>query len=193
MTWLLCDYGEVLSLPQPQADREAIESVVQETGPAFWASYWNHRRAYDRGDVTAKDYWTAVLGSCPTSTHLEAIVQSDAASWLHPNPLSLHAALRAAQRGLRLAILSNAPLEIANSIDSRDWLAEFSPCLFSCSLGRVKPEPAAYLAALNALQARPDDVVFLDDRLENVVAARTIGMRAEVFTDPVQFDSVQPL
>ena len=192
MTWLLCDYGEVLCLPQPLADREALESIAKRSGSAFWTSYWNHRRAYDRGDLTAQSYWTAVLGACPTPTHLDALIEIDAASWIHPNPLSLDAAARAARRGFRLAILSNAPLEIANAIDSRDWLAEFSPRVFSCNLRTVKPEPAAYLAALELLRARPNEVVFLDDRVENVNAARSIGVRAEVFTDPLQFDRVRP-
>jgi putative hydrolase of the HAD superfamily len=192
VTWLLCDYGEVLCLPQPIADREAIESITGRPGADFWTSYWNHRRPYDRGDLTATTYWTAVLGARPTPTHLEAIIAADAASWIHANPLALDAASRAAERGLRLAIFSNAPLEIARAIDSREWLSEFSPRIYSCNLRTVKPERAAYLAVLKELDAHPNDVVFLDDRLENVIAARKVGIRAEVFTDPVQFDSVGP-
>jgi putative hydrolase of the HAD superfamily len=192
VTWLLCDYGEVLSLPQPLADRLAIETITKQSGATFWTPYWTHRPLYDRGDVTAQSYWTAVLGFRPTTAHLGAIIEIDAVSWLHPNPRSLDAASRAAQRGLRLAILSNAPFEIAKAIDSMDWLAEFSPRIFSCDLGAVKPEPAAYRATLEALEARPNDVLFFDDRPENVMAARRIGIRAEVFTDPVQFDGVQP-
>jgi putative hydrolase of the HAD superfamily len=188
---LLCDYGEVLCLPQPTADREALESITGRSGADFWTSYWNHRRPYDRGDVTATSYWTAVLGTRPTPTDLEAIIEADTASWIHPNPLALDAASRAAERGLRLAIFSNAPLEIARAIDSREWLAEFCPRVYSYKLRMVKPEPAAYLAVLKALDAHPKDVVFLDDRLENVIAARNVGIRAEVFTDPLQFDSVE--
>jgi putative hydrolase of the HAD superfamily len=190
VTWLLCDYGEVLSLPQPLADRMAIESIAGQSGADFWTRYWADRPAYDRGDVTARSYWTAVLGSRPTSTHLDAIIEIDTASWLHPNGVVIKAALRAAERGLRLAIFSNAPYEIARAIDSRTWLADFSPRLFSCDLRAVKPERAAYLAVLEELDARPNDVVFFDDRLVNVTVAREIGMRAEVFTDASQFDAV---
>jgi putative hydrolase of the HAD superfamily len=181
----------VLSLPQPLADREALESIAGHSGPDFWTSYWENRQAYDRGDVTAESYWTAVLGAHPTPTRLDAIIETDAASWIHPNRLSLNAASRTAERGLRLAIFSNAPLEIAAAIDSRDWLAEFSPRIFSCNLRAVKPEPSAYQAMLTVLQPRPEDVVFFDDRPENVSAARRLGIRAEVFTDPVQFDEVR--
>ena len=190
MNWLLCDYGEVLSLPQPSADRQAIESTAGHAGLDFWAAYWQHRPTYDRGDLTVERYWTAVLGSPPTPTLLHALVEVDTASWLHPNHLSLAAAARAEQRGLRLAILSNAPVEIAAAIDTRDWLAAFSPRLFSCHLRAVKPELAAYTAALDALGAHPSQVVFLDDRPANVATANKIGMRAKLFTDPTQIDTV---
>ena len=33
MTWLLCDYGEVLCLPQPDADRAAIETAAGGSSP----------------------------------------------------------------------------------------------------------------------------------------------------------------
>ncbi len=59
MAWLLCDYGEVLCLPQPPADRKALADAAA-MGPRpwrFWEAYWRHRPGYDRGDVTARDYW----------------------------------------------------------------------------------------------------------------------------------------
>jgi hypothetical protein len=45
MTWLLCDYGEVLCLPQPDADRAAIEAAAGQSGKRFWSGYWQPRPA----------------------------------------------------------------------------------------------------------------------------------------------------
>jgi putative hydrolase of the HAD superfamily len=190
-TWLLCDYGEVLCLPQPPDDRRSLEAVAGKMGPEFWSIYWDHRSGYDRGDVTAADYWTAVLGRRPGPESLERLVACDTAGWLHPNHDALAAAARARARGLRLALFSNAPHEVADAIDRQEWLAGFHPRLFSCRLGAIKPEPAAYQKALTALHAAPGDVIFLDDRLPNVEAARAAGIRAELFVDPAQFDSVE--
>lgn len=190
LTWLLCDYGEVLSLPQPEADRAALQSTAGRPAEEFWKGYWRNRPAYDRADLPAVEYWSAVLGSRPSPEQLRRLVEIDVASWLHPNPETLAAASRAAGRGLRLALLSNAPTEVAASIDTQDWLHDFSPRLFSCRLGAVKPEPAVYAAVLEALGAPAGEVIFVDDRPANVEAARRAGIRAAVFAGPGQIDAL---
>ena len=190
MTWLLCDYGEVLSLAQPDDDRARVEAAAGRGGAPFWADYWAHRPDYDRGDLSVGDYWARVAGRVPDTDGLGRLVVADVASWLHPDERALAGAARAARRGLRLAILSNAPVEVASAIDRSPWLSPFAPRLFSCHLHAVKPEPDAYHATLAALGAPPEDVIFLDDRPANVAAARQVGMRAELYRTPEQFDAV---
>jgi putative hydrolase of the HAD superfamily len=190
VSWLLCDYGEVLSLPQPAADQRSLEEAAGWSGPGFWTAYWQYRPSYDRGVTSALEYWTEVLERRPERPELDRLVKRDVAGWLHPNHNTLLAATRAAQRGLRLAVLSNAPHEVADALDRAGWLSAFTPRLFSCRLGAIKPEPAIYLAALGALDAAPADVTFLDDRADNVSAARRAGIRACVFADPAQIDAI---
>jgi putative hydrolase of the HAD superfamily len=48
-------------------------------------------------------------------------------------------------------------------------------------MGMMKPDPDIYLAVLNDLACRPDEAVFIDDKTENVEAARQLGMRGIVF------------
>jgi putative hydrolase of the HAD superfamily len=190
VTWLLCDYGEVLCLAPPAADRAALEAAAGRDGPGFWADYWAHRAPYDRADLTVAEYWSIVLGTPPGAASLKKLIDADVAGWLHPNTAALAATARAAARGLRLALFSNAPVEVAAGIDAQRWLRSFEPRIFSCRLGAVKPEPAAFTAALAVLGCRPEEVVFFDDRPPNVAAARELGLRATLFTDPAQFDEV---
>ncbi len=192
MTWLLCDYGEVLSLP-PTADDRAHLAAIAGWDPArgdFWAAYWVDRLAYDRADLTAAAYWAGVLGREPAPEQLARLTAADADGWLHPNVGTVQAVQRAGERGLRLAILSNAPIEVAEAIDAAPWLAPFTKRFFSCYLRVVKPEPAAYQAVLDDLGAHPQEVVFFDDRPANVTAAAAFGIDARVFEDPAQLDAV---
>ena len=64
--------------------------------------------------------------------------------------------------------------------------AHFEHCAFSYSLRSVKPEPECYRAVLAMLGAGPADVVFLDDKPENVAGAQALGIRSVHFTDPGQ-------
>jgi putative hydrolase of the HAD superfamily len=194
MTWLLCDYGEVLCMAPSAADRAALMAAADwnQAGGDFWQAYWVDRPAYDRADLTVEEYWTRLLGYAPPPDQLGKLIAADTAGWLHPNGAAIAAAERAGERGLRLAILSNAPVEVADEIDDAPWLAAFGWRFFSCRLRAVKPEAAAYRAVLDALGAEPGDVVFFDDRPANVAGAAEIGIDARLFEKATQLDEVRP-
>ena len=57
----------------------------------------------------------------------------------------------------------------------------FDVALSSCYLGLRKPEAAMYRRALDILGRPAERILFIDDREENVAAARSAGMKAIVF------------
>lgn len=187
--WLICDYGEVISLPQPAADLTSIEVAAGVRGDEareFWDAYWRQRPSYDRADLTSSEYWRAVTGRRFAAEELEALVRADVASWLHPNPDSLAAVGELIARGVKLALFSNAPLELARALEGAPWLESFPEKFFSCDLKAVKPERASYQVVLASIGAGPQDVVFVDDRPANVVGAQAAGITAFVFEGPAQ-------
>lgn len=189
--WLLCDYGQVLSTAPPPGEWDALRHQAGGLPePEFHAVYWEHRPAYDRGDLDVADYWKLVLGRPVHADRLQELIGIDTAMWLHPDRASVEAAVRAGTRGLRLAIFSNAPVEVAAGIDRLDWLAPFERRFYSCHLRAVKPEPEAYEQVLAGLGAEPRRVAFFDDRASNVAAAEQAGIRAFVYRDPGQFDAI---
>lgn len=111
MTWLLCDYGQVLSLPPSVADRDALESEAGTGGPSFWA--------------------------VPGAPRLRRIAELDTIMWSRPNQASLDAAVGAAERGVKLALLSNAPARLAGQLDRLPWLAPFCPRTSSMTAWRT--------------------------------------------------------
>jgi putative hydrolase of the HAD superfamily len=56
-------------------------------------------------------------------------------------------------------------------------LDEFDAFFSSCYLGLRKPDRRIYQVALDVLQRDPEEVVFIDDRPENVAAAVSLGIR----------------
>jgi len=55
------------------------------------------------------------------------------------------------------------------------------PAVLSCDAGAMKPDAAIYRALLARLAAKPGDCLFIDDRPENVAAARALGFAGAVF------------
>ncbi|NWI14974.1 HYES hydrolase, partial [Crypturellus soui] len=59
----------------------------------------------------------------------------------------------------------------------------FDVVVESCRVGLHKPEPGIYRHALQALQAQPHEVIFLDDAGENLKPARDMGMATILVRD----------
>lgn len=193
VTWLLCDYGEVLSQAPPIHARTALVAASGCNEAEFWSAYWKHRAAYDRGDVTSEDYWCSVTAAPVSPGKLEHLIELDIFAWLHKSSPALAAASRAAQRGYKLAILSNAPREIADALRRASWLEGFSPRLFSCDLREVKPDVAVFTKAVATLGIDdPSRIEFFDDRPENVAGAAAAGLRAHRFVSASQIDDLPP-
>jgi putative hydrolase of the HAD superfamily len=87
-------------------------------------------------------------------------------------------------RGYLLALASNTnPLDFDTvSRGYPDLLEPFGHRIFlSYRLGVMKPEPAFYSQVLAGLARPAEACVFIDDREENVEAARRLGMRGIVY------------
>jgi putative hydrolase of the HAD superfamily len=189
--WLLCDYGQVLCTAPPADEWAALQKLAGLPPDDFYSVYWEHRPAYDRGDLEPPDYWAKVLGEAPDADRLRQLRSRDVEIWLHPDAASVEAAmLTAEEHGMGLALFSNAPVEVAAGIDSREWLDAFTERFYSCHLRAIKPERQAYEQVLAALSAAPQDVWFFDDREANVAAARHLGIQAVTFTGPEDFRAV---
>lgn len=188
MTWLLFDYGNVISFPQPPQAVERLARAAGATVADFAPGYWKYRLAYDHAKLDAHGYWQRVgesLGRTFSAADIARLTSLDNDSWLDLNPgtVSLVQDL-AASDGNRLALLSNAPAEVAKAVMALPVAALFEHCLFSCFLRLVKPDPAIFRAVLDRLGASAADVIFLDDRPENVAGAAEAGIRGVLFTDP---------
>jgi FMN phosphatase YigB (HAD superfamily) len=60
----------------------------------------------------------------------------------------------------------------------------FKTCILSFELGYRKPDAAAFLAAAGCLPFEPGDIVFFDDRPENVEGAKAAGFDAHLVYGP---------
>lgn len=77
----------------------------------------------------------------------------------------------------RLVILSNIEaVHYEFFQENMTFLNYFSPHFLSYQMGLAKPDPEIYYQVLRHLNARPEECYFIDDRRENVIAARKLGI-----------------
>lgn len=154
---------------------------TMSTDAEFWDAYWAHRPPYDRGDVTADEYW-ALVGHPP-------LVEQDVASWSRVDYEMVALLHDLHNAGRRIALLSNIPEDHAQNFErAHAWLDLFEVRAFSCRIGHAKPDRAAFEWCRDALG--DEDILFVDDRVENVRAAELVGMRGHHFTG---IDGLRPV
>ncbi|MCT9105241.1 HAD family hydrolase [Streptomyces mirabilis] len=158
---------------------------------AFQQAFWQWRELYDQGIAETQRFWSGLLRSGRTapagSTLLAALGRADTDMWTATDPAVLDLLRTSHAAGLRLVLLSNAPKPLANALDDAEWCATlFSRTVYSARIGVNKPDRRAYEAALKAAgMPHPSKTLFVDDRLENVEAAKQLGLQALHYTgDP---------
>ena len=77
----------------------------------------------------------------------------------------------------RTGIITNAWPDAREFLSRHEFIrAAFETLIISAEIGVAKPDSGIYQAALEAFALAPDEAVFVDDVLENVEAARALGM-----------------
>ncbi|MDA0566087.1 HAD family phosphatase [Streptomonospora sp. S1-112] len=188
---IVFDYGEVISQPPSAEDRTTLERLAGGSAEEFWTAYWAERREYDAG-IGGDEYWRRIaarLGADWDAAHRHALWAVDVGSWLHVRPESTAVLERLADRGVRLALLSNAPFDISGALRHSPVLARFEALFFSADLGRCKPEPEVYRHVLDQLGTAPERTAFVDDREENILAAKELGIVAHHYAGTADLES----
>ena len=179
---VLFDYGMVLSNVPEELHWRQLEQVLAADQAGFQAAYWKYRDAYDRGALSAQTYWETVardLDKTLDARTLRALIDADTAVWTQPNVEMMDWAARLNRAGIKTGILSNIGDAMELGVLGRfPALAEFSHHTFSHRLGIAKPDAAIYRHAVEGLRVPAGEIVFVDDREENIVAARAAGMVA---------------
>jgi putative hydrolase of the HAD superfamily len=175
----------VLCLEQTLEDMKGMALVCGISDERFSELYWKLRPPYDRGDIDGPAYWTAVgrqqeLGL--SRDQIATLIKLDCESITRPNQGAVQWAELLRHEGFPLTLLSNMPFELSRHVTkSFQSLFRFEYLIYSCDYGSIKPELAIYRNCLELLKAAPQDILYLDDRAENVETAARLGINAVLF------------
>lgn len=184
------DYGGVLGCDQDKEAFRVIADVMGISEKELSGSYWSLRGDYDRGTVNGFSYWKRIassLGKDIPERDIDFLIWLDAVSWSRFNPLMLRWAYEVSLSGRKTAICSNIPIEMSEQIFN-DRLCRslpaplvFDPVVCSCDISCNKPEKGIYQHLAEKLGLLPCEILFMDDREENVLGAQAAGIKAVTF------------
>ena len=158
------------------AERAVREFRDHHTGnPNPNHSYWN----------VYFDQLFSTLGLAPDAVLQQQLIASShrSANWRRILPNTRNTLLLLKQQ-YRLAVISNSDGGIREAISAAGIADCFEYIIDSAHVGVEKPDPAIFRAALDAMQVRPSESIYIGDVYAiDVLGARSVGMRA-ILIDP---------
>lgn len=140
------------------------------------------------GEIGLDEYFAGVVERAPQV--LGRPIDLDAyRQFTRDMPLGIHWPIvhrirRLRDEGLKLGLLTNNVKEFGSAWRATIPVDElFDAVVDSSEVGLRKPDRRIYLLTCERLAVEPSSAVFVDDNLENVAAARAVGMEAVHFED----------
>jgi putative hydrolase of the HAD superfamily len=179
---VLFDFGLVLSGPPDPVAHRRMETILNTTHAELEVPYWRHRHDYDLGVLSGVKFWRTIgdeLRHPPSDEELAQLLQSDVDLWTQPNQPMIDWAITLQRAGIATGILSNIGDAMETGILERcSWLTGFPHYTFSHRLRIAKPDERIYHHAVAGIGHSAEATLFIDDRVENVEAARRVGLHA---------------
>lgn len=180
---IVFDVGKVLMSYNPDAMMQKLgyqeETITAVNHAMFQNQLWN---AFDRGCVSDQELLQTFISHNPTYEKQITEAFMTIPSAMHPYPYVQEWLSNLKQEGYRLYILSNyARKTFAETEQKMSFLPLMDGYVFSYQCGYIKPEAAIYQHLLEKYQLDPQECVFLDDRQENIDAAKKLGFAGILF------------
>jgi len=168
------------TLPGQAVDEASAARLERE----IFQGYAGDWADFDRGRVEAPELVRRIAARTGLPPEAVRAVVDAVPAELQPVPDTVALLRRLHAQGRRLHFLSNMPGPYADHLElTHDFIGCFESGVFSARVHQIKPEPGIFDTATRHFGAEPDELLFIDDVPDNVLAAQRAGWRAMHFVD----------
>jgi epoxide hydrolase-like predicted phosphatase len=140
---------------------------------------------YSKGNITGKEFWQKVS----TELNIDATELEQTYVVCYIMDENFTPLLKSLQKKHTIAFLSNNQKERVNFLNKKyNFLQLFDFGLFSFEAHARKPDPKMYKMFVDKFDLSPADILFIDDKEENLIPARNLGMKTIRFTTIAQLE-----
>lgn len=190
ITTVIFDIGGVF-FHQPEETTQAFhhklgivdQALVDTT--MFKRDLWN---TYKRGGMTEEAYWKALLSQVNSeyNENWESLCQ------LFDTSVKLDQELVSIARHLKkkydVHALSNAGVELERRLKHFQIFDLFDKVINSHYVKMAKPDHDIYSYTAKLVGAKPEDILFVDDKSRNTVIADELGWTSHIYTNAKTFN-----
>jgi epoxide hydrolase-like predicted phosphatase len=165
------------------ADPDTLEAAGEILDEPDW-------HLLEKGQLDMATYFERVVEKAPKVLGKPIDMEAYGRFWRSTAPgvqwLTVHKMRDLKARGLRIGLLTNNVKGFGDN-----WRAMFpidelcEEVVDSSHVGMRKPDREIYELTCERMNIKPGEAIFVDDNLDNVLAAREYGMKAVHFLDPI--------
>ena len=191
---ILFDLGKVLIDFNFQTGVEALHASCSISRDRFEEVLWDETwiRRYERGEISTDEFHSYLCESASLEMALPEFLRTWSSVFL-PELLVSEELLASLKRNYPLILVSNTNEAHIEFIRSRYRVLDyFDQHIYSYEVGSLKPDRKIFERAIQASGRRPEELFFADDREENILAARELGIHAHQFrTESLLVEALQ--
>ena len=151
------------------------------------SNFSNLLRFYDMGKISVADFHEKINDHLDIELSFDEFIRASNDA-IEAGDDGIESIVNSLSKKYKLAILSNTNPVHYEYIKEKYLIIElFDHILLSYEMGAVKPDAAAYEKLMDATSMLPSQHLFIDDRIENINAAKEIGM------DGIHYISIENL
>ena len=183
------DIGGVLIDIHPERTYQYLsDSVDVEVNMVKESFPWDAHDQYERGIMNNEDWFITYKESLPQPCCLKRSDFWNAWKLLLGEEKNTVNILEALNKQYSIWLLSNTnPKHIQDEIEKRYLFPSLvNGAVYSFDVGVRKPEKEIYEIAMQRANANPQECLFIDDLLENIQAAKQIGIEGVHFISSEQ-------
>ncbi|TFB11137.1 HAD family phosphatase [Candidatus Marinimicrobia bacterium MT.SAG.3] len=152
-----------------------------------YLSISNLMQEYETGKIGAPDFHERLVDHLGLELSFEDFITSSNEA-IEPGEDGIESIVRSLGEEYRLAILSNTnPIHFEHIKKKYAMIGLFEHIILSYEIGVMKPAVLAYEKLIAATSKSPLKLLFIDDRIENINAAKELGI------DGIHYRSVENL
>ncbi|MCH7955810.1 MAG: HAD family phosphatase [Candidatus Marinimicrobia bacterium] len=144
-------------------------------------------RQYDKGEISAIDFHQKIIEHLGIELSFDEFRRASNEA-IEAGDSGMDNLVKTLSTKYQLAILSNTnPVHFEHIKENYPIIGLFEHISVSYEMGAIKPDAEAYEKLMLATSKLPSQHLFIDDRIENISAAREIGM------DGIHYESIKGL
>ena len=181
---ILTDLDGVIRIWSPEIHRKAERATGLPEGAILRSAFSDGLLPLVITGQISDDEWRRKIADQLSQDFPEANTERAVELWsASPGEVNLEVMeiLRACREKAQLVLISNATSRLPSDLQRLGIAEDFDHIINSSEVGFTKPDPNIYFAALDTVEATPEQALFIDDNAGHVTAAMRLGITGHIY------------